>query len=161
MRGAFSEWHLSAGKNSTMKRSAEQLQTYLANRYRAPSWPQTWQAAYLRALMADTVRAGVPLVLVEVPLRDDLRRQIPEGAEDAFRAWVRADAHEAGVAFLEAATLEVPLEFADYRDQSHLNRRGAARYARAVAVALAPAVAAARNAPRRGTAAVTSDGMER
>lgn len=88
--------------------------------------------AALREIAEMCSESGVGLVLVSAPISDDLARLKPAGLVDRFNEIVRSVAEERGMRFLTVADLGVQLERADFREQSHLNRRGAEKLTRAL-----------------------------
>lgn len=155
MRGTLPPWQQGRNRNASRKVSDAHVKKYVGTRFDIPGWPDTWQVPHLRALVDVAQAAGVTVIFVEVPLNDRLRRQLPPGTEEGFRRVVREVAAAHGVRFLEADSLGLTFEDADYREQSHMNLRGAERFSRAVASALRPDVehALGRSAPREGAPA--------
>ncbi len=81
--------------------------------------------AALADLMQACRDAGTELVLVAAPMSDDLVRNLPDGTMARFDAVVSSLAADHGVAYVPAQALGLHLGREDFREQSHLNRRGA------------------------------------
>ena len=94
-----------------------------------------WSArsAQLGAILTRCREAGVPLALFEVPTAPILREHLPKGAYRRYRVAVARAAQAHGVPFLSVEDLGLELTRRDFREQSHLNQRGATKLTRAVA----------------------------
>ncbi len=86
----------------------------------------------LREIVALCARNGVKLAFVAAPISDDLNRHLPAGTQERFREIVRNVANEGGVPFLTPEDLGLSFDRSDFREQSHLNRRGAEKVTKAV-----------------------------
>jgi hypothetical protein len=91
------------------------------------------QERELGAILTRCREAGVPLTLFEVPTAPILREHLPRGAYRRYRVAVARAAEAHGVPFLTVEDLALEFGRRDFREQSHLNQRGAAKLTRAVA----------------------------
>jgi hypothetical protein len=91
------------------------------------------QVRQLGALLTRCREAGVPLALFEVPTAPILREHLPKGAYRSYRVAVARAAEARGVPFLTVEDLGLEFGRRDFREQSHLNERGATKLTRAVA----------------------------
>ena len=85
------------------------------------------QADYLRSMLATCRDAGVPVLLVEIPVADILRAHYPPNVYDDFYAVMAEIAGETGVRFIPVSELGLTFTDEDFLEQSHLNVRGGHR----------------------------------
>jgi len=85
---------------------------------------------------------GVPVVLFAVPIADVLQSVLPEGLMAEFEGTMNEVASSSGTLFLSAADLAVTYRRKDFREQSHLNLRGAKKLTRALSKHAAAAIEA-------------------
>jgi hypothetical protein len=78
-------------------------------------------------------RAGVPIVLIEVPLAQMLKEAYPRGLYDRFLNIMRTVCKNAGVPFVELDQLGISLTDEDFLEYSHLNLEGAQIFTKALA----------------------------
>jgi hypothetical protein len=133
MRGGLSVWQQQAKPNRSVSVSRAHVRKYLGKEYNRSRWPDATQAERIAALVEDTKRAGVKLVLVEIPLAPILARELPSGALEEFRAIVAGIAQRQGVRFIPVDDLGEQFQQKDFLEQSHLNLKGATKFSRRVA----------------------------
>lgn len=143
MRGTMPPWQQGRGRNRSRKLKPAAVKKYLGNRHRDEEWPNTWQLEHVRSLLRHARRAGVAVLLVEVPIHPVLDRHMPPGTTDSFRAAMVTLAAEEGTRFIAFESLGVEIPAKGFREQSHLNLRGATLYSDAVADVLKEDVARA------------------
>jgi hypothetical protein len=113
--------------------SAEHVRGYVDSLWIPGKWSMERQERSLGATLTRCREAGVPLVLFEVPTSSILREHLPKGAYRRYRVAVARAAQAHGVPFLSVEDLGLELARRDFREQSHLNWRGATKLTRAVA----------------------------
>jgi hypothetical protein len=94
---------------------------------------RNYQAEHFRGALADAREARVPLLLVELPLHPLLVSALPPGTVGRFRAFVSETAKRHGASFVTIDELRLNVALTDFREHSHVNRRGAEKYTRAIA----------------------------
>lgn len=93
----------------------------------------------MEELLRTCRQAGVPLVMVEMPLAKILHKHLPEGTYQHYLEQVRGLARRENIPFIETDRLGIDLSNREFLDQSHLNLLGATRISRALATqVLAP-----------------------
>jgi hypothetical protein len=79
----------------------------------------------LAGMISECRRANVTLILYEVPIPGILRDRLPPGIYDRFVSLVDEAAREGETPFIRADKLRVRLGDFHFREQSHMNFRGA------------------------------------
>jgi hypothetical protein len=133
MRGDLTPWQRGKKANRSIRVSHARVRRYLKNRYREPEWPWTYQAAHLERLAERCEAAGVPLVFAELPMSPALAKELPDGTRSGTLEVMSEIAGRHGATVVEVSDLGVRFTQKDFREQSHLNRRGARKYSHALA----------------------------
>jgi hypothetical protein len=132
MRGELTVWQRTRPLISRNV-SAAHVRGYVDSVWKPGAWSMERQERKLEAMLRRCREAGVPVVLFEVPTAPILRKHLPEGASSRFRAAVARATEAHGVPFLSVEDVGLDLTRLHFREQSHLNQRGAAKLTRAVA----------------------------
>jgi hypothetical protein len=103
-----------------------------ANHVAPPAFPflnkyAVGHLGYLRQILDWGEARGVPVVLVDMPVSDDLEGGRYRDAFTAYRATL-AEVERRGVTVLRASRSAVGLDDGDFADLIHLNARGTARF---------------------------------
>jgi hypothetical protein len=109
------------------------VKRYLGNAYREPDWPHNYQAEHLEATVAHARELGIPMLIVEIPVHGLLEQLMPPGTPAKFRRFMRDVSQRHGVPFFSVEDLGTRFVPKDFREQSHLNYRGAMKYTNAIA----------------------------
>jgi hypothetical protein len=139
------------GKNSVLAFDRARVEEFIGDAYAAPDWPKNYQGEHFRAALGAARSAGVPLLVVELPLHPVLVSALPPGTIERYRSFVAEAARQNGASFVTTDRLDLDLELTDFHEHSHVNLRGAEKYT----AALAPIVRA-----RLGKAERTRKGRE-
>ena len=132
MRGDLTVWQRTMPSISRNV-AAEHVRRYVDSLWIPGEWSMERQERELGAILTHCREAGVPLALFEVPTAPILRAHLPKGAYRRYRVAVARAAEAHGVPFLSVEDLGLELTHRDFREQSHLNQRGATKLTRAVA----------------------------
>jgi hypothetical protein len=132
MRGELTVWQRTK-RLISWNMGAEHVRRYVDQVWTPGEWSMQRQERKLGAILTRCREAGVPLVLFEVPSAPILREHLPKGAYRRYRVAVGRAAEAHGVSFLTVEDLNLEPTRRDFREQSHLNQRGAAKLTRAVA----------------------------
>ncbi len=132
MRGDLTVWQWSRPLVSR-EVPAEHVRDYVDRVWTPGKWSMERQERELGVLLTRCREAGVPLALFEVPTAPILRKHLPRGAYRRYRVAVERAAQAHGVPCLSVEDLGLELRRRDFREQSHLNQRGASKLTRAVA----------------------------
>ncbi len=132
MRGDLTEWQRLSPRESRNV-PVQRVRTYLAKVSPLGEWRMEQQLRHLARLVDRCLAADVPVVLFEVPIAPILAEQLTPGTLERFRAGVAQTAASRGVAWVPLEGLGTSFVKAEFREQSHLNVIGAARFTRAVA----------------------------
>ncbi len=132
MRGNLTVWQRTRPSTSRNVPAAH-VRAYVDSMWIPGEWSMERQERELGAILTRCREAGVPLALFEVPTSPILREHLPKGAYRRYRAVVARAAEAHGVPFRSVEDLGLELTRRDFREQSHLNQRGATRFTRAVA----------------------------
>jgi hypothetical protein len=150
MQGGMPSIFRKSDRNDAKRVSKARVKRYLGEAYREPGWPRIYQAEHLEATVRRARRAGIPLLLVEVPVHEMLERAMPRGTQQRFRKYLQEVEDRYQVQFVSVEELPEPFEPEDFREQSHLNFRGATKYTRALAPLVVQALGGV-PAPSRAT----------
>ncbi|MCA9243554.1 MAG: hypothetical protein KDA32_06345 [Phycisphaerales bacterium] len=130
IRGEPAPWHALEPERSlvTDPISDERVQLYLQRIQQAGETGLDPQAVRLARRMVELCRErNVPLIVFELPVSDRLARYLPPGANDDLRRLFDELADGENVVFVGLDQLGVSFSDADFREQSHLNLRGATK----------------------------------
>jgi hypothetical protein len=88
--------------------------------------------AALSEIAQSCAESGTKLILVSAPISEDLARNMPVGVLERFSDLMEQFATENSVPFITSGDLGVTFGREDFREQSHLNRRGAEKMTAAI-----------------------------
>lgn len=149
VHGAIDPKHRGKDKYGVLDVDRERIEQFIGDKYTAPDWPQNYQAEHFHAALSAARAAGVPLLLVELPLHPLLESTLPPGTLPRFRSFVSKAAQDHGATFVTLDKLELELVTDDFHEHSHVNLRGAEKYTTAIAPVVASLLPQAEEA-RRG-----------
>lgn len=133
MQGGMPSIFRKSDRNEAKSVSRARVKRYLGKAYREQGWPRIYQAEHLQAAVRSAQSAGIPILLVEVPVHEMLERAMPRGTQQRFRKYLQEVEDRYQVPVVSVEELPERFEPEDFREQSHLNYRGAVKYTRAVA----------------------------
>ena len=133
LQGGIASIYRRSDRNASHRVSIKRVKRYLGNSYKGRRWPRGYQAARFEAALRLTRELGVPLLLVELPTHELLERLMPKNTQAKFRRYVSGVATDQHIPFVRVTDLDARFTRRDFREQSHLNYRGASRYSKAVA----------------------------
>jgi hypothetical protein len=139
MTGGKSAWHRGKKTYESKRVSQRHIRKYLEHRHQEPAWPWTYEVTHVERAIALCQREGIPVVLFEVPVSPALHQAYPPRAYPGFQRAMAHIAKKRSVEWLTTERLGLALSQEDFREQSHLNFRGAKK----LTLALAPHVAEA------------------
>jgi len=137
VQGDFTTWQRYGGDRSlaTHPVSAERIDTYasqLMNGSGVYCVGEDQLAAV--AATAELCRThGVPFVLLEAAISEDLQEHFPTGVTETFTNALQSTARTVGVEVQTMSMVGADLDHTDFREQSHLNRQGGEKVTRALA----------------------------
>ncbi|HKY38247.1 MAG TPA: hypothetical protein VJN18_20030 [Polyangiaceae bacterium] len=132
MQGGLPGDFMGSKRNASRKVSRQRVKRYLGDAFTQPNWPRNYQAERLEATVRHVRELGIPLLLVEIPVHELLEKGMPRKTQQKFRRYMSAVAREHGAPFVTVEELGVSFEPKDFREQSHLNYRGALKYTSAI-----------------------------
>jgi len=133
MQGAMPSSALSSKRNASRKVSSARIKKYLGDAYTQRNWPHNYQAEHLESAVREARRLGVPVLLVEIPVSDQLEKQMPRGTQKKFRRYLAEVGRRHQVPFVPVQDLAASFEPRDFLEYSHLNYRGSVKYTEALA----------------------------
>ncbi len=135
IRGEPAPWHVLEPDRSLITNpvSDARVRLYLERIEQAGETALDPQAVRLARRMVELCRArDVPLIVFELPVSEQLARRLPGAVTDDLRRLFGELADGEQVIFVDLDGLGVDFSDADFREQSHLNLRGATRLSEAL-----------------------------
>lgn len=99
-----------------------------------PGWPALGrQAIYFEAGLATLRRAGIPVLLLELPLHPTFEKLTTQRTLARMRKYLAHQAKRFDARFVPLSALNQGFDARDFSDSSHANLRGAMKYTGAIA----------------------------
>lgn len=133
MQGALHRNHLGNRRFTSRAVTRNGAVQYRDNALRGDSPLDPFQARHLELAARTAADAGVRLIFLEMPTSPRFEAVLPHGTMQAFRDLVTRVARRHGFRFVTRKDLKVDFVTDDFRDQTHLNFRGATKLTTAAA----------------------------
>lgn len=120
-------------RNVSLKLNPERVRRYVGDEYNEIDWPHNYQAEYFERAVRLCKRLGISLLVIEMPTHKMLEQAMPKNSIARFRRYLQGVSAKQHVPFISVPELKTHFRRRDFREQSHLNYRGAKKYTKAIA----------------------------